>query len=166
MLHHLSFNAFEFLVNFFNFIILLAIFYQIVIVGLSNMIASRGRAVLSRLDEAKMLKREATLADIRRQEQLDGLLEEITEFRELNDRDRQHGILRVAAESELEAKHIVEQAHREARELIREAQEDYQKRITTLAVQRVEKKLAALLTQESHQDLVQNFLRKVGTLRA
>ncbi len=166
MLQHLSFNAFEFVVNLFNFIILLAIFYQIVVVGLSNMIRSRGRAVLSRLDEARTLKREATLADIRRQEQLGGMLDEITEFRELNERDRLHGCLRVASESELEAQHIVEQAHREAQELVREAQEEYQKRITAQAVQRVEKKLAVILTQESHQDLVQNFLQKVGALRA
>jgi F-type H+-transporting ATPase subunit b len=165
-MQNLSFNALEFLVNLINFIVLLALFYQIVIVNLGKMIAARGRAVLARLQEVKMLRHEASLAESRRNEQLQGLGQEITEFRELTQRSTGATCERMLRDADHEAQHIVERAGREVESLQRLAQEDYQRRVTQQAVLRVEGKMADLLTQETQEDLVQNFLRKVGTLHA
>lgn len=159
-------NGFEFGVGLVNLVLLLFLLKVIVLDPLKNVAREREAKARSDMEAAERLLREATAHRERYQALLVGLEAEKQGIEETGLRDAERVAARVAEEAEREAAHTVSRAQGEARSERDAAVAGLRAQVAEATVTRARRLLEGGLDAPARQDILDNFLAKVGSADA
>lgn len=159
-------DLFAWLVSIPAFIIVFFMIERVVIEPMKEVVKIRALRVQSKLAEAETIVADARKLEVTYKEQFAKLPADTEEMRTSGMREIERVKTRLLTQAEADAKHAVEKAGREAERYRQDVLAEVQRRTTGLAMQKVEAMLSKALDSDAQKDMNQQFLGKVGTLRA
>jgi F-type H+-transporting ATPase subunit b len=161
--HDRSGDLKDLLYRFINFALLVIILFVVAKkVGIKQFFTSRSEAIKRKLEELKKAKEEAE----RKYQDLEQRLQEWERKRkELIEKFKDEGLAekeRIIAEAEERAKQILNQAETTIQQEMQAASERLKAEVVTLATQRAEAIMAREITQKDQDNLVDDFIERVG----
>jgi F-type H+-transporting ATPase subunit b len=153
----------DLLYRFINFALLVIILFVILKkVGIKQFFVSRSEAIRIKLEELKNAKEEAE----RKYRELEQKIKEWeTNRNSLIEQFKAEGLAekeRILAEARERAKQIVDQAEASIQQEMRAASERLKAEVVTLAAQRAEAIIAGQITEKDQDNLVNDFIERVG----